>query len=54
MQLPSTTLRGLSNWLVISGQRTALRKARHNQSQPLRGQTGSFSLGSKSVTWVHY
>ena len=36
MQLPSTTLRDLSNWLVISGQRTALHKARHNQSQPLR------------------
>ena len=54
MQSPSTTLRDLLSWLVLSGQRTALRKARHNQSQPLRGQTGSFSLGSKSVTWVHY
>jgi hypothetical protein len=36
MQSPSTTLRDLLSWLVLSGQRTALRKARHNQSQPLR------------------
>ena len=47
MQLPSTTLRGLSNWLVISGQRTALRKARHNQSQPLRSADGLFLAGLK-------